>query len=494
VTRETTAPPIPSSDLEPSRISDQTYVTRRRLTYVDAAVLLGVTIVLISIVPSYEIVPGLTALGRPGLIVGFLLFCWWILVRCTSHLAMSGRQPMRWALLLFMISALISYAAGFLRGLTHIEANSADRTMLYYCILVGVALTAADGVPNWLRLQGVIQVLVWSAAIVAMIGLIEYLTGTNLTNYMAVPGLSAKFDALGFEARGDGFRVASTTTHYIELAAYLAMALPFAIHLARFGHHRKRRRLALICSLIIAAGIGASISRTGLLAMALMLIVLVPIWGWRTRYNVLVIAVGLVGALGAASPGMFKTLSNLFSSPSSNPAFTVRAARYPMVFHYVDERPWFGRGTGTYIAPQYQTLDNQWLTTLISNGVLGAIALAALSITGIVLASLALRRCKDPADRHLCAVLIATQLIAIAVAGTFDSLSYSTYATIFALSLGLCGAVWRLSHPTRTVRTSTTRWFLDRELEEPQSLTVAAPRSPAPTGVAVGAITAPGPH
>ena len=42
-------------------------------------------IVLISVVPSNLVVRGMMILGRPGLIVGFLLFCWWIIVRFTSH-------------------------------------------------------------------------------------------------------------------------------------------------------------------------------------------------------------------------------------------------------------------------------------------------------------------------------------------------------------------------------------------------------------------------
>jgi polysaccharide biosynthesis protein PslJ len=58
-------------------------------------------------------------------------------------------------------------------------------------------------------------------------------------------------------------------------------------------------------------------------------------------------------------------------------------------------------------------------------------------------------------------------VMAIAVAGTFDSLSFMTYATILALTLGMCGTVWRLTHPARTVSTSTTRWFLDRPASVP---------------------------
>jgi O-antigen ligase len=195
--------------------------------------------------------------------------------------------------------------------------------------------------------------------------------------------------------------------------------------------------------------------------VGLMFFVLVPVWAWRTRYNILCTTLVLFASMAAVSPGIVKTLLNLFDNPSSNPAFTVRAARYPLVWGYFAQHPWLGRGTGTYISPQYQVLDNQWLTTLVSNGSIGVATLLALNVTGIVLAFQAMRRSSTPADRHLCAVLISTQVVAIAVSGTFDALSYSTYTTLFALALGMCGAVWRLTHPLRSVRTSTTHWYLE---------------------------------
>jgi O-antigen ligase len=458
------------ADLEPSLVYDQTYVTRRRPTYVDAASLLSLLIGLITLVPARLIVPGMTDLGRPGLIVGMLMFCWWLLVRFSSHLTMTGPQPIRWALLVFMSTVLISYAIGFMRGLTSMEANAADRAMLFFLVFTGVALTAADGVPNWLRLRGVLKVLVACAAIVAAIALIEYVLNFDVTKYMQIPGLQAKGWTPGFEARGGGgVRVASTTTHYIELAAFLALCLPFAIYFACYSQRPKRRRWALLATLLIAAGICTTISRTGMLAVALLLAVLFPVWGWRLRYNVIALTASLVAVLGAIKPGLVRTLLHLFDNPSNNPAFTVRQARYPLAFHYIGERPWWGRGTGTWVAPQYQIMDNQWLDTLITNGVIGAVALLGLHIAGIVLAGLALKRCTLVEDRHLCAGLISTQVVAIAVAGTFDSLSFMTYATILALTLGLCGTVWRLTHPARTVRTSTTRWFMgmDTPLKSP---------------------------
>jgi polysaccharide biosynthesis protein PslJ len=458
---------VHAADLEPSLISGQTYVTRRRPAYIDAATLLGLLVGLTTLVPARLIVPGMTDLARPGLIVGFVLLWWWFVARLTSYLAMTGPQPIRWAVLAFMVSAMLSYAVGSLRGLTTMESNSADRTMLFYGVLTGVILAAADGVPNWLRLRSVLKVLVGCATVVALLAIIQYVFVIDVTQYMTIPGLQEKGYVIGFESRGGGIRVASTTTHYIELAAFLATVFPFAVHFTLHSHRSARRQIALVCTAVIAGGLAATISRTGVFALLLAFVVLLPVWTWRQRYNIGITTAILGAAAAVASPGLINTLLELFDDPATNPAFTVRAERYPMVFEYVGQRPWLGRGTGTWTAPQYTILDNQWLDTLLMNGIIGVATLAALHLTAIVLALLALRRSATPEDRHLCAALVSTQVIGLVVAGTFDSHSFSTYAVILALNLGFCGTVWRLTHPSRAVRTLTTRWFLGRPADHP---------------------------
>ena len=82
-----------AADLEPSLVDGRTYVTRRRPTRVDAAALLSLMVLLLLLVPARLIVPGMTDLGRPALLVAFALFCWWLLVRFTTHLVMVGPQP-----------------------------------------------------------------------------------------------------------------------------------------------------------------------------------------------------------------------------------------------------------------------------------------------------------------------------------------------------------------------------------------------------------------
>lgn len=450
------------ADLEPTLLYERTYATRRRVTYVDAAVLLSLMFVLLGVIPAREILPGTTDLGRPSLIVGFLLFFWWVVTRFSPGLAMQGPQPIRWAFFGWFAVLMVGYAVGFLRGLTSMEANAADRTMLYFCVFGGAVLTASDGLQNWVRLRSLLKALVGTATFVAAFGVIEYVMNRDLSYMLLIPGLQEKGWIPTLEDRGAGARVASTTGHYIELAAYLAVVLPFALHFAVFARRPRDRVVAILCSIVIAAGIASTISRTGIVSVVIMFLALVPVWTWRMRYNIGIVIAGVVVAGMGVKPSLFNTLFHLFDNPTQNSSISVRYERYPMAFKFISERPWLGRGTGTWVPPQYQVMDNQWLDTLLNNGIVGAVAYAALHITAITLAARALKRSDAPEVRHLCAALISTQFMGLIVAATFDSLAYLTYATTLGLTIGLCGTVWRLTHPARMVRTSAPRSLLQR--------------------------------
>ena len=446
-------------DLEPSLLAQGTYASRRRYTHIDAAILLCFMLCLLMLIPAKLIVPNMTDLGRPALIVAVLMFCWWILVRFNPRLTMSGPQPVRWAVLIYLLSIIASYAQGFLRGLTAMEANSADRALMFAAAFVGVVLVVADGLPNWDRFRLVFRVFVWCAAFMAVIGLLQFILWMDVTQYLVIPGLAPKGFVPGFEIRGSGIRVASTTMHYIEFSAVMATALPFAIHFARFSPERKTRQKFFIAAVLIAAAVPATVSRTGFAAVALMLIVMIPVWSWRMRYNMFGLGLVLFGGLMFAKPGLIATVWELFSGADKDPSVTSRTDRYDMVYDYFVQRPWLGRGTGTWVSPQYQYLDNQWFAQALMNGIVGVAALLLLHITAMVLAFLAIRRATRPEDKHFAAALLSTQLIGIFVGFTFDSFSFTTYATVLSLVIGGCGAVWRFTHPRRTVRTSAPRRF-----------------------------------
>jgi hypothetical protein len=443
-------------ELPPAQLADGSYLARNRLTRIGVAGTLGTMICLLDLIPATLIVPGMTDVGRPALIIALGLFCWWVLVRLNPRLLPIGSQPMRWVVMVYLTSELVSYGAGFLRGLSPIESNGADRELLAAAGFVGVILMASDGIPNWRRLNGLLRVFVWCSTFMALVGILQFMLRIDITQYMTIPGLQPKGYIVGFEDRGGAgiFRVASTAYHYIEFSAVMAMALPFAIHFARFAPNVRHRKWFIIAALSIAAAIPLTVSRTGILACVIVLVCVVPTWNWRTRYNVLIFATALLVGLGAVKPGIRNTLTGLFTNASNDTSVQARTERYGLVSLYFSQRPWLGRGTGTWLAPMYQILDNQWFGTALSTGLVGVAALATLHIGGIVVAGISLRRATRAEERHLCAALIGVQLAAILAEFTFDAFAFSTYRITLALLLGISGAVWRLTHPERTASTA----------------------------------------
>jgi hypothetical protein len=173
---------------------------------------------------------------------------------------------------------------------------------------------AADGIANWVRLHTLLKVVVWTCAFMALIGVLESFLKYDLTTYLNVPGLVEKSHPLQFEERGSVFRVASTTVHYIELSATLALAQPFAIHFALFARSKWGRRAALVAALVLAAGNAVTQSRTGIVAMVLMFAVLFPIWTWRSRYNIMVVTLAAMAAFVVLVPGTSRTWLRLFTN------------------------------------------------------------------------------------------------------------------------------------------------------------------------------------
>jgi O-antigen ligase len=377
---------------------------------------------------------------------------------------MLGPQPMRWAVLAYFVASLLAFLAGMLRGLPQAEANAMDFTMILVVEFLGVVLIAADGIPNWGRLIGVLRVYVWAAGFMAIVGIIQATTKINIVQYFQIPGLELHSEIADFQARGDGglFRVAATATHYIEFSTVMAMAVPFAIHFTKYGPTKRVRYAAGTVALLMTAAIPMAVSRTGVLALGIaVLVMLLAAWNWRTRYNVLAVGVAVVAALVVTRPGLIGTLKSMFSIMESDPSITGRTDDYAFVGLWFSQRPWLGRGPGTLLPDLYIILDNEWLYTLVTGGLVGVAAFAVLHITGITLATIALRRSTHPEDRHLCAALLSTLVVSMIVSATFDSLAFTTFSFTLALALGLSGAVWRLTHPLRTVRTSSVRWLAE---------------------------------
>lgn len=402
-------------------------------------------LVLVFVLPARFVLPALGAAGRPAILYATGLMLLWLLTWSRPGGLPAGRNPVRWLIGLYLVAQLLTYAAGFDRGLPMLEASSADRWLLLSLATAGIALFVCDAAPSRRELDRVLQRATVAGGVTALIGALQFLLGLDVTRYMQLPGLSPNRALIGISERGDGFsRVAGSASHYIEFGVILAMLLPLALHFAIYADTSGRRVRRWLLVALLGSSLPFSVSRSGVLAATVAFGVLFAVWPWRMRLNAVVLALAAVAVYRVLQPGLLGTIRSLFSNASDDPSVQGRTDDYSIVFTYVGERPWFGRGAGTFMPERYILLDNQYLNTLASQGVVGLAALLLLTLGAYWLARSVRLRGADDETRHLAQALAASVMAAVVVSTTFDSLSFTGFTCLLFLVIGAAGALWRL--------------------------------------------------
>ena len=156
------------------------------------------------------------------------------------------------------------------------------------------------------RIERILRWLCWASSGMALVALGQFVLRVDLTVYMRLPPLLVfQRDPVGFDARGGGglVRVAGTAGHYIEFSVLMVIGLLIAIHLARFASTRRSRQLFGALAMVQAAVIPISLSRTGVLALAAAILLLLVAWPLRTSFNVLALGLVLAVVIQVVRPG-----------------------------------------------------------------------------------------------------------------------------------------------------------------------------------------------
>lgn len=427
-------------------ISGTTVGSGRGWTPLDGAGLLTVYLLLLFLVPARLVVPGLGAAGRPAVIFGVGLLFLWLATRLLPEQVLPGRQPVRWALFVFLAVFLVAYGLGAARGLPGPEARGADRALIVQLSLLGVALVACDGIRSRARLDAVLRRTVLLATFMGLVGALQFFTGFNLATRIRIPGLQLNAPVVDIGSRGgpEFARVAGTASHYIEYGVVLAMVLPFAIHLMLFARTPGKRQLWGFCALTIGASIPLSVSRAGTLALVIGLLLLGLAWEPRLQRRAAVVVVGAVVVFQGVVPGLLGTIRSAFTNFNNDPSIQNRRSDYAEITRYVQDRPWFGRGPGTFTPERYLLLDNQALLTVLEIGLVGGAGLLLLIAVAGACARSVRHRGASPSSRHLGLVLAVGLVQGLVSALTFDALFFPVFAGVFFLYIGLCGALYRL--------------------------------------------------
>jgi O-antigen/teichoic acid export membrane protein/O-antigen ligase len=401
-------------------------------------------LVLLELVPSAWVVPALGAVGTPSNIFALLALLWYLLSWLGGRIAPAPATRSPRVIMCFLAaSLLLAYISlgQSSRAPVSTEVTAADRGLIGLAAWIGVVVVSSAGIRDYAQLQTLLRRAVLMGAAVAALGIFESFTKSNPIASLHVPGLNPVSTADQFLTRAGLTRPSSTAQHPLELAGVLTMLLPFAIQQAldpvRTGWMRKWAPVALIGGMI-----PLTVSRTSIIGLVVVLVMLLPTWRPARRWAALgFLAVGALGAK-VAVPGLGTTVVNMFSAltDGGDASTQARVSDYAGVAPYIEQRPWFGRGFGTFIPDLYRYTDNMYLLSLVEIGIFGTLVIAALFLIGYRAGRLGRRLYTDEPRRELGQAFAAAMAAGLIVSATFDSLTFPMFAGLAFLLLGLAGA------------------------------------------------------
>jgi len=218
------------------------------------------------------------------------------------------------------------------------------------------------------------------------------------------------------------------TLQPLELAAMLAMVLPFAILGSIDAATRRRRWLYTIAVGILLAGGVATARKTSLVVPAAVVLVLAAYRPREVLGSMAKLAVVLLAIVHFASPGALGSVISELEPGHINSALTTtdRTARYDAVTPDLLRHPLLGRGYESYDPQKYRILDNQYLDLMITVGAIGTALYLAIFASMLSAARPLIRGPgrRDPRRASLALAAFAT-VVAVAISSAlFDVLSF----------------------------------------------------------------------
>lgn len=412
-----------------------------------AATMITIYLVLLLAVPSSATITALGSLGRPSLIWGVVMLLWWLLAKLQSRSSSVDeiRQPVRFAYVVLLVIALISFAAAMLRGQPADQVSPAFTAVVRLLSWAGVLLITLDGIRTMTDVVRIARRIGIAAGLLATLGILQFLTKSSLTEFVgSIPGVS--MTAMDVAERGGVSRVPGTATHPLEYATVLNAALPIVIAAAISHGLRwqlvRRRGTGWVAVALISLSALIGVSRSAIIGFAVAAASMIPVL--PRRYRVFVIVGGLVLAAAAviAIPGLFATTLGLFTRASDDPSTQSRTGGLDRAPDFIAASPAVGVGFGTFL-PRYYIFDNEWVLISVELGLLGVLAFAGIFMAAIWSAANARWRSTDPGVRLLGYALAASMVNIAVLFAFFDGLSFPQSGGMFFLIAGLCGALRR---------------------------------------------------
>ena len=358
---------------------------------------------------------------------------------------------LRGPLLLLVLGVLASVAVN--PANVSAEQTQVIKSLTFLLSFLLVLLLIVSVVDSRAAIDRILQVLVGCGAIVAVFAIIESRTDFNVFNELGrvIPFLKLEEVPI-IPGRGARLRVFASAQHSIALSAAMVMLVPLAFYLAV----RTRRRLWWLAGGLMVVAAVATISRTGVLMLAIILAVFAVLRPADAR-RVLPIALPLLVMMHLAIPGALGSLHAAFNpagglvAEQESDAGKLGSGRVADLGPALDQaksHPVLGQGFGTRVTDDQQVkaniLDNQWLGTLLETGIVGVAAWIWLFARTV--RRLGARARRESGDLGLLMTSLAASILAFAVGMfTYDAFSFIQVTYIMFILVALSVVLLRVT-------------------------------------------------
>lgn len=414
----------------------------------DGATLCCLFAVVLLVIPSRMVLRGVPLALTPASVIAMLLGVVWFCAHFTNTLgAAKGPNMVRTGLFSYGAAIFITYGYSTFGYLPADELSLADHAIVLMIAVLGLALGACDGIRTADRVDLVLKAVVVCGAISGTVGICQFLLKFDPTTYFKLPMLRYEStETLGAIERGGLRRVGGTMGHPIEFGVVSSMILPFAAHLAFQAKERGQPALRWwICTALIGTGMMFSVSRSAMVGLAAVTVVLFIGWPGRRRAYALLVGLIFLAFMKVAVPGLIGNIVALFANAGKDDSVKYRTHDYPVAAAEIGRHLWFGRGYGTWYAPKHQVFDNQYLLTSVEGGVLGIAGFVLIFLIGIAAALRFRYLATDPSRRDLGLTIAAALVVPLLGSATFDLASFKTAEGLSFLLIGLAGAMLRIT-------------------------------------------------
>lgn len=346
-------------------------------------------------------------------------------------------SSIHWALLGFVVIAVISLLTNLDRAALLAEDQLAFKrfaTLLAY----GAFFVLVSSTIRPSELRAFASLILGLAFVTALGTVYEYNADVNLFYDAArlyLPGAEIR-DASGGSFAGRRV-VIGPAQHGLAVTAMLAMALPLVVTRLIATRETGRRALLALGAILLVTGTLSTVRKTGAIAPIGALVV-IAIYRPQAITGVLGLILAAYVAVALAAPQLLDSLrQQLFTGGFTQTDTTQgRLTDYPAVLPDILHHAVLGRGYGTYDVFAFRILDNQYLSLLVTVGVLGLAAFASILMATFSTAHPVLRS-SDATRSQVALAAVSAAFVFGLVCALFDAMAFPQVPYVFLLFAAL---------------------------------------------------------